>query len=1109
MRNSIPFSPKSLTLAIMLAGISHSANAQQEPEIEEVVVTGSYIRGTPLDAPSPVQIIDRESIEAQGAAVIWDVIKNLEVNSGSFVNPGSGEVEQTQGTAQVNLRNLGENSTLTLINGKRMAPAGANTRGGGEFVDLNMIPLVMTERIEVLTDGGSALYGADAVAGVVNVIMRTDFEGFEIYGDLQGIEKASGLYDATVSAIWGWASDDGDTHFVVSAERFERDPVTVRDGNNFDGNAEYLGAVTGFTRPLPLPFLGARLNPAWINFPITQQNVAEGGSRTPIFTDPGCYTYQSADGQPAQFGSLRTLRGETSGNCFEDASEWSLISNESKRDSFAGAFNHTFADGTEFYSFANYSDSTINRADDGYYSYRIPNVYLAQPGAHGGRFGRTLELGYFAPAVGLTRPTSIPNVPTDGANGGPNAVSFGQPRTGLPRYDAKDNGTWANGSSVQLGLRGEIELAERTLNYDVSYSFSQSSLEVSGRNFIKDRTDMAVNGLGGPDCVPNGTPNFDFAHQPGDPAWGNLGRTLLQNPAPGVVFHTREAMSYALTSNNHGQGGCEFYNPFLSRFSDPSLANSAELMDYIHPKVLTNDKRNRLGVFDAVVTGDLVELPGGMAQFAVGAQYRERNTLAHNTELDTPGLQSILSYDANGVPNDYLYVGNSHTLPFLVFEYDHDRTSTAGFAELSLPLWENVETQFAVRWEDYGGVIGDEISPKVAVSWRPVDTMLLRASWSESFRAPNIAIIEQGLEGNLVTFKDVLKDEAVRAGLLPPTPENAQNESVDTRGGPSPGLGNEYADTYNIGVLWTPEGSLDGLSIGADVWRFEVSDRVLPEPTERAMIRETEAFVAAAANPANYILGSTDSSSAPMQFVPCNPAALEAEFGVDSPERLDCQVDPRKYQVSGIQLQAFNNNRNVTSVSVGSINAGVIEADGVDIKMGYSWDSDWGQFRAGLDYTYVRQYKLKNVPGLIAGLSNTGVYDAAGTTGDNNLVRSLPDNKGHLTFNWRRDNHGVTVINRHIGSYRDLTYQATFDTSNDFRRSLLQENIESYQTWDMQYNYSHDWSNQALGTTRFSLGILDAFNAALPVRESGGLNYDAQVFDARGRRLYARVLMQF
>ena len=173
MRRIFPGTRRALTLAV-IAGITTQAAAQDDL-VEEVIVTGSFIKGSPLDAPSPVQVIDRSSIEAQGAALIWDVIKNLEVNSGSITNPGSWDNSQIEGASNVNLRNLGENSTLTLINGKRMVPAAATTRSGGEFVDLNNIPLVMTDRVEILSDGGSALYGADAVAGVVNVIMRTDF----------------------------------------------------------------------------------------------------------------------------------------------------------------------------------------------------------------------------------------------------------------------------------------------------------------------------------------------------------------------------------------------------------------------------------------------------------------------------------------------------------------------------------------------------------------------------------------------------------------------------------------------------------------------------------------------------------------------------------------------------------------------------------------------------------------------------------------------------------------------------------------------------------------------------------------------------------------------
>ena len=88
MYKKFPGTRRAITLAVM-AGISFQASAQDPDDIEEVVVTGSYIRGTPLDAPSPVQVVDRDSIEAQGAAQIWDVIKNLEINSGSLGAPGT------------------------------------------------------------------------------------------------------------------------------------------------------------------------------------------------------------------------------------------------------------------------------------------------------------------------------------------------------------------------------------------------------------------------------------------------------------------------------------------------------------------------------------------------------------------------------------------------------------------------------------------------------------------------------------------------------------------------------------------------------------------------------------------------------------------------------------------------------------------------------------------------------------------------------------------------------------------------------------------------------------------------------------------------------------
>ncbi|MDA0806320.1 MAG: TonB-dependent receptor, partial [Proteobacteria bacterium] len=486
MRRTFPSSRRAITLAV-ISGLSVTAlsASAQDNAIEEVVVTGSFLRGSPLDAPSPVQVVDRSSIEAQGAAVIWDVIKNLEVNSGSITNPGSGDNTQVSGSANVNLRNLGENSTLTLINGKRMVPAAVTTRSGGEFVDLNSIPLVMTDRVEILTDGGSALYGADAVAGVVNIIMRNDFEGFELYGDIQGVQKADEKYDATVSAIWGWASDDGATNLVLSAERFERDPVTVRETNAFSDLQDFNGTVSAVGGFFASAAIGAPTPMEWLNLDIMARNAAQGGTFAPVWTDPGCYTtFGAKGGALIEPGARRYDKGQAGGSCADDVSHWAIAAQETVRNSYAGTFEHTFSDSTEFYSFFQHSESTIHRGDDGYNESRGPTIFLPQPGAHGGNpVGAYLELGAFAAAAGLTPPTAadMPNHPLSAANGGPNVATWSQVRNGIIRQGGDGNITETSNSAVQVGLRGEFDAFDRPISYDIGYSWSESSMEENYR----------------------------------------------------------------------------------------------------------------------------------------------------------------------------------------------------------------------------------------------------------------------------------------------------------------------------------------------------------------------------------------------------------------------------------------------------------------------------------------------------------------------------------------------------------------------------------------------------------------------------------------------------
>lgn len=1107
---------KLLASCIALALFSNYAQAQQSPQsdtdIEEVIVTGSFIRGTPLDAPSPVQVVDRNSIEAQGAAVIWDVIKNLEVNSGSFTEGGSGEVAGTAGTAQVNLRNLGENSTLTLINGKRMVPSAALTRGGGEYVDINAIPLVMTERVEILTDGGSALYGADAVAGVVNVIMRTDFEGLEIYGDVQNVEAAGNAYDTTASGIWGWASDDGDTHFVLSAERFERDPISIRDGNFFDDNTLITGNVSVPTTLATSSAFGAKTNTAYLNNALRNINLAEDPTATTtIYTDPLC-TSGLTDANGNAFFVLgddprqRGLLGRHSGSCVVDESEFALMAYEQTRNSVAGSFNHTFDDGTEFYSFFQSSTQETIRSGSGY-GRSFASTFLPSPGAYTLPRGQVLELGHYAPLFGKPLPV-ITNNPADLANGGPNTLYRSLLQFGLTRPGGDDDLNTTETMSAQLGLKGEFEIGSRVYNYDVSYTAGSSSMERRIREFSRYRSHMAGLGLGGPNCVPNGVPDFDFLNRPGANGWTSYA-SLFRFVFEGFFTQPYEPISYALTSNNQGQGGCMFYNPLLTSLTNPNVANNDELMNWISEAHLNDDRRNRLGVWDAVVSGELFDMRGGTAAFAAGAQTRYRNARSIGSPLSNGTENAIVKF-ANGAPSEYAWVDNNLSCSSCVSSYDLDQNSDAVFLELSLPFWDNVESQVAVRWEDYGGSIGDEISPKIALSWRPVDSLLLRGSWSQSFRAPNPGIIGDGLDASSTTFLDPLRNQSVRAGLLPPTFENAVLTSSYTLGAPAPDVGNEYADTYSAGFIWTPDGALDGLSLQADVWRFEVQDRVLPESGSSAMKRQLEAFNAVVSGSGNYVLNSSlDAQTSPSLFIPCDPNALATQYGANSAERLNCVVDPRLYQVDGVEESLPSPIRSLIQLKLGAINAGKITADGVDLKAGYRWENDWGRFNLGLDYTFVRQYTLADVPGLENGLLDIGIYDAAGTTGDGNLVRSLPDNKGHVTLNWTTGNHSVTAITRYIGSYTDIAAELRFADSNPFVKTLLSDTIDSYYSVDLQYRYTHSWANNNLGTTIFTVGALDAFNADLPYRETGSLNYDANVFDGRGRRLYVRALWQF
>ena len=190
--------------AVCLSSVVHAqeaaANKTKAADLEEVVVTGSYIRRDVFDNATPLTIVSREDFVNAGASTILDIARYLPVNTGSILYQEAGDLV---GTSQFNLRGLGLGSTLTLINGRRAGKSAVADGDGNQFFDINQLPLSMIERIDVQTDGASATYGSDAVGGVVNIITRKGMQGFEA-----SFKGNSGVSDSgSVSLAMGAKND--------------------------------------------------------------------------------------------------------------------------------------------------------------------------------------------------------------------------------------------------------------------------------------------------------------------------------------------------------------------------------------------------------------------------------------------------------------------------------------------------------------------------------------------------------------------------------------------------------------------------------------------------------------------------------------------------------------------------------------------------------------------------------------------------------------------------------------------------------------------------------------------------------------------------------------
>ena len=212
----------------VLLSAGQTAVAQSSQTLERVTVTGSNIKRTDTETASPVQIITRQEIERTGKQSIQEILRTVTAD-GQGSLPSSFSNGFASGSAAVSLRGLGVNSTLVLVNGRRMTTYGLADDGSRTFVDLNSIPLELIDRVEVLKDGGSAVYGADAVGGVVNVILRKNYTGASIGGTYGQTRHGDGKTTRGFGTV-GFGNLDTDRYNAfVSIEASKQDNIWSTD----------------------------------------------------------------------------------------------------------------------------------------------------------------------------------------------------------------------------------------------------------------------------------------------------------------------------------------------------------------------------------------------------------------------------------------------------------------------------------------------------------------------------------------------------------------------------------------------------------------------------------------------------------------------------------------------------------------------------------------------------------------------------------------------------------------------------------------------------------------------------------------------------------------
>jgi outer membrane receptor protein involved in Fe transport len=695
--------------ASVLAQDEDAAPAEDAKQLEKVVITGSRIARTEIEGPSPVVIIDREQIEREGFTTVQDVLKSLSQANGVVQNEIFGGF--TQNANSIDLRGLGPGRLLLLVDGRRAADYPLPYNGESNIVNISALPLVAVDRIEVLSGGASAIYGSDAVAGVVNIVLRRDLGNSLDMNVRVGDTSDGGMETLRLQAVGGFLGRKW--NITYAAEYMDRDPLYAYQRSFMDSNDDTPSPNGGVTS---LNAIELEL----FNF----YGVDMGPDGCDAFTD--------------QVYSVSRTLGPHCGNKTVNA-EQTLV-NAREQINFYTAASLELGDRHEIYGTFNYfqvdaeNDSNYRFFQRQVFDPNSPDTFLLD------NFG--VEGAYT-----LTQRTL-------GASeiGGPNL--------------------WTNDEEVidfSIGFRGE--LFSPLWSYDIIYSSSEYDLEEDRRLIVNSKAlDLF----------------YDVICELCDPFGFGFSQAVLDRDV------------------------------FFADFTPELWAQITELS----PNVADSSNET----ITAVIRGDLFELPAGPVAMAA---VLESGSQEYDITLDQNLVDSIL------LPfDDWYYFGLTGS------GGGGERDRLAVGTEFQIPITSKLNMSAAVRWDEYdtGANTADAITYNVGLEYRPNSRLLLRATQSTSFRAPDMHFLFADPSGFFTNVDDLYlcrRDE-------PDVPiDECSNSDVNIQGQRvgNPNLEEEEGDSLTFGFVWEP---IDNLTLSADFYEIDLSQAVVDNPLARILELEAD-----------------------------------------------------------------------------------------------------------------------------------------------------------------------------------------------------------------------------------------------------------------------------